>query len=86
MQGRLPEVTLEGWDHGSTLLERPSCQWHARAAHTQLRTHLTQLFRDLQQQRQHESNHEPVQFHSHATVPVDVAGTSRKHGEVQGSN
>ena len=57
-----------------------------RPSFTQLRTHLTQLFKDLQQQRQYESNHEPVQFHSHATVPVDVAGSSRKRGEVQGTN
>ncbi len=57
-----------------------------RPSFTELRVHLTQLFKDLQQQRQADSDREPVQFHSHATVPVNVAGSSRKRGEVQGTS
>ena len=53
-----------------------------RPTFTELRLHLTQLFKDLQQQRQREGEHEPVQFHSHATVPVKVAGSSGQRGEV----
>ena len=56
-----------------------------RPSFTELRIHLTQLFKELQQQRQLNSSREPVQFHSHATVPVNVAGSSRKRGEVTGS-
>ena len=59
-----------------------------RPSFTQLREHLTQLFKDLQQRRQRESNNsqELVQFHSHASVPVGVAGSSRTRGEVQGTD
>ena len=56
-----------------------------RPSFTELRVHLTQLFKDLQQQRQRDNDQEPVQLHSHATVPVKVAGSSRKRGEVLGS-
>ena len=65
-----------------SIISKPVVQ---RPSFTQLREHLTQLFKDLQQQRQRESDHEPVQFHSHATVPVKVAGSSGKRGEVKGS-
>lgn len=57
-----------------------------RPTFSELRTHLTQLFKDLQQQRQREGEQEPVQFHSHATVPVKVAGTCGKRGEVASSS
>ena len=80
-KGKKKEVRFENAFCLSLLIEF----WVQRPSFTQLREHLTQLFKDLQQQRQASSSHEPVQFHSHATVPVDVAGSSRKRGEVQGS-
>lgn len=58
-----------------------------RPSFTELREHLTQLFKDLQQQRQRETNgnREAVQFHSHKSVPVKTAGSSMVRGEVGGS-
>ena len=90
---------------GASMATRPLCTWAPavstlqadqrlcsclqRPSFTELRQHLTQLFKDLQQRRQRVSNEiggkEPVQFHSHATVPVKVAGGIRKRGEVPGS-
>ena len=66
-------------DWSSVHMQRPSF--------TELRQHLTQLFKDLQQQRQQESStrEDSVQFHSHSTVRVQLAGDQPRRGEVLGS-
>ena len=58
-----------------------------RPSFTELREHLTQLFKDLQQQRQQEGNtrEDSVQVHSHSTVRVQLAGDQPQRGEVPGS-
>lgn len=58
-----------------------------RPSFTELRKHLTQLFKDLQQQRQQESDPQAdlVQFHSHSTVQVQLAGDQPQRGEVSGN-
>ena len=58
-----------------------------RPSFTELRQHLTQLFKDLQQQRQQASDTraDSVQFHSHSTVHVQLAGDQPQRGEVSGN-
>ena len=58
-----------------------------RPSFTELRKHLTQLFKDLQQQRHQESDArvDSVQFHSHSTVHVQLAGDQPQRGEVSGN-
>ena len=64
-----------------------SCVHLQRPSFTELREHLTQLFKDLQQQRQQESSTraDSVQFHSHSTVHVQLAGDQPQRGEVSGN-